>query len=257
MGGWSLVSFLSKPLGGLATPVPFEGKRHSIERVAPDGTRYTVDSRDAIYRLTTSAEDEHSQHIFTNYASALRYAREHHLPSIPSVSLVQTTCRAADEQFQIALERALFDDPQTGRRVLLARWLDDLVARRQLAPPANRPAYDRACRYVAQAITLGGGSPAFPTDLRSDPAFNQAAADSPLGPWGMDDRLVAIWKCDRFLASGLVVTDDSSAAAAAVLARSLAADPVLSAGWERQARIAKVLVGLPSGTTLESLAEVL
>jgi len=91
---------------------------------------YAVDAGPAVFRLEMLPEDEHSQRVFTSYGAALRYAREHKLPSMPSASLVLATCSASDLRLQAALEMALDGDPQMGRAVLLRRWLDAVVISR-------------------------------------------------------------------------------------------------------------------------------
>jgi hypothetical protein len=64
-------------------------KKMAIEKLAPDGTPYTVNNSTATFRLDVAKPDAHSRLVFTNYAAALAYCRERGLPTLPSVQLIQ------------------------------------------------------------------------------------------------------------------------------------------------------------------------
>jgi len=256
-GWWGLRWFLAQDPGGSNGYSFFGGGKNLwIERVGPDGTRYTVDAAPAIYRLEMLPEDAHSRRVFTSYGAALRYAREHDLPGMPSASLVLATCSASDFRLQAALEMTLDADPKVGRRLLLEKWLKAVLAGRRQAPQAGLAAYDGAATYLAGAMVIGGADPQLPVELKRLAADAHAAAnDPPLGPWASTPQLGAIWKRDRFLSRGVPVTDAASAAVAAVLARTMTADGALAAGWNTQVAVSRVLHGKESGPTFELLGE--
>lgn len=254
--GWNVYAFFSHPLPG-ATVVSVFGRSGArpLERRSPDGIAFAVDPGPAVFALDLGSEDAHSRQVFPDYASALRYAHAHDLPTIPSVSVVLAACRVTDDRLQIALEKELDQAKDDGRSALLRRWLDLLRQRRAAAASANQAAYDGAIRYLSNDFTIGGAGMPHPTA----PGKQQAGTDSrdddpPLGPWASSPELSAIWSRDRSLAQSLQVTDDEAAATAAVLARCLADDPMLEAGWALQAAVARALLGPASRTTLEAVA---
>jgi hypothetical protein len=252
-----IFDFFSHPIPGAKIFPLFVGSTEKpIERHAPDGSVFTVDPGPATFALDLGPEDTASQQVFPDYASALRYAHEHGLPTIPSVSLVLAACRATDDRLQIAVETDLDRAADDGRVVLLRRWLDVLVQRRAAAAGTKKDAYDGAVRYLASAIEAGGDGAYPSTDLRSrvTASVSQRDSDPPLGPWASSPDLSAAWHRDRYLAQALTVTDDASAATAAVLARCLVDDPMLSAGWARQAAVARAFLGPMARTTFESVA---
>jgi hypothetical protein len=255
-GWWGVRWFLERDKGGengIAWLVPFKDMR--IERAGPGGVRYSVDANRAVYRLEMLPEDGHSQHVFTSYGAALRYARERNLPGLPSASLVLATCSASDFRMQAALEMALDADPQTGRAALLRRWLNAVMALRTQAQPGALAACDGAAIYLATAMLLGKDEPSLPEDLRRLAAnATSAANDPPLGPWATTPELATIWRRDRFLACGIEVREAAGAAVAAVLARTQVADGQLAAGWQKQLAVSRVLHGKEPAVTFESLA---
>ncbi len=254
---WSVYEFLSHPIMGahvftgfdqLATP--------PIERQAPDGTPYKLYAGRAIIGCAVRPDDAHSQRVFPSHGAAMQYAREHELPTVPSVSTILASCRVADARLQIALEHDL-ERHADGRAALLDGWIADVMRRRALATAQQQPTYSRAIQLIALAIRFGGGSPTLPDNVTLPTPTIAGPGETPIGPWAADTDMAAIWRRDRFLATALPITDDETAAVAAVLARSLVADPHQAAGWQRQARVAAALVGQPTGTTLEALADAL
>lgn len=186
-------------ISGLAALFPSSGLS-LCERTAADGTRYQVNTALASYRLEMRPEDSHSRRVFPSYGAALRYARQHRLPSIPSAPLVLATCAATDTRLQSALELALDDDPGFGRRELLRQWLAAVLEIRGQAAPAARAACDRAITYLATALQLQGETPQMPPGQTWRPAASPAN-DPPLGPWATRPELGVIWHRDRFLAT--------------------------------------------------------
>ncbi|MCX6878571.1 MAG: HEAT repeat domain-containing protein [Verrucomicrobia bacterium] len=248
-GGWWVYQNIARDGGGTISGLAVLTSSRSLshDRTGPGGVRYSVDTALASYRLAMRPEDAHSRRVFASYGAALRHAREHQLPSIPSTSLVLATCAATDYRLHAALELALDRDPTIGRRVLLRQWLAATLAHRQQAPPAARPAYDRAIHYLATAVLIQGDEPQVPADL-ARPTVAEAPHDPPLGPWATSPELGLIWRRDRFLSNGLPLDDDTAAAAVAVLARTQ------PAGWQQQSAVSQVLYGKPAGLTFESLA---
>ena len=248
-GGCWLYQTISRDPGGtisgLAAVTSMRNLSH--DRTSPGGVRYSVDTALASYRLEMRPEDAHSQRVFASYGAALRYAREHQLPSIPSASLVLATCTATDFRLHAALELALDCDPNIGRSVLVREWLAAALDRRQQAPQEARPAYDRAIRYLASAVFIEGYGFLLPPDF-ARPTVAEPTNDPPLGPWATTPELGRIWRRDRILANGIPLDDDTAAAAVALLARTQ------PAGWRSQLAVSQVLYGKPAGTTFESLA---
>jgi hypothetical protein len=203
-----------------------------VTRNAPDGRSFTVDTTGASYRLEMGPPDPHSQQIFPSYSAAIRHAREHQLPTIPSTSLVLATCAAIDTRLHAALELALDTHPDFGRRALIGQWLAALRDLRQRLPADLLPACDLAIAHLSTAASGG-------TADTNDP---------PLGPWATSPELASVWARDRFLARGFSVTDDRSATAAALLARTQ------PAAWKDQLAFARALYGEISGPSFESLA---
>lgn len=238
---WWLHGIVNSPLPGAHVFTPFDNVRLPLQRTTPDGTAYKVDPGRAVFALDMADEDAASRRVFPSYAAALRHARELGLPTMPSVPLVLAAGRALEARLQMALERRL-ELGDDGRPALIRRWSTLVLAQRAVSSEALRPAYDRAARHLADALALDEGV---------------AGSDTALGPWGEDEDLRRIWRRDRHLADALVVEDESSAAAAALLARTLADDATLSAGWARQAAVARAWAGAPGGTTFEELAPVL
>jgi len=250
VGGWRLYQKIADDRNGIVSGlVTLVGPNHGIvdQRTAPDGTRYSVDTTLASYRLEMLPEDEHSRHVFSSYSGALRYAREHRLPTIPSTPLVLASCTATDHRLQATLELALDADPLTGRRVLIRQWLAAAIEFRGQPKSRVRPACDRAIAYLATAALIQGDTPRLPPDLSIKPGLAPSNGP-PLGPWADSPELGVIWRRDRFLANGVPVDDDISAAAVAVLARTQ------PAGWQKHRAVARVLHGKPAGPTFESLA---
>ena len=229
---------LNGPIEGAMSPYA-AGTPIFLERTTPAGERFTVDTDPAAYRLEVLPEDGHARQVFASYGAALRYARGHKLPTLPSVSLILSSCASADYRLQAALETALDSDPKIGRDALLQRWLVAAVAFREHAPPAARPASEAAVGYLTAALQD-------PSDIAKDP---------PLGPWASTPKLRAIWRRDRLLGRGIKVSDDLSAATAAILARTMTADPELAAGWRAQAAVSRVLYGQEPAVSFEALAE--
>jgi hypothetical protein len=227
--------------------LPQTGNPSLCEYATPDGIRYTVDTTAAAYRLSMRPEDAHSRRVFPTYGAAIRYAREHGLPGIPSTPMILTTCAAADTRLQTALELALDTHPRTGRRALVQQWFEAVAKLRTATNKTASPACDAALSYLATAIRLQGEQPSPQLDLTfTEPAPTDD--DPPLGPWATSPALATIWHRDRHLATGLKITDDIQASAAAILALTL------PGGWSRQAAVARVLHGNPQEPTFESLA---
>ena len=110
---WGVRWLLARDPGGTNGFASYgAGKDLWIERVGPGGMRFSVDAAPAIYRLDMLPEGAHSQRVFASYGAALRYAREHNLPGMPSASLVLATCSASDFRLQAALEMRLVADDQ-------------------------------------------------------------------------------------------------------------------------------------------------
>lgn len=256
--GWIVYDFFSQPIPGAHVFTGFDELATSpIERTTADGIAYKLHPGRAIVGCDVRPDDAHSQRVFPSHGAAMQYAQEHRLPTIPSVSAVLAACRVADARLQIALEHDL-ERHADGRVALLDGWLVEVVRRRALAPAMQRPIHDRAIRLIAQAIRTGGGSPKLPNDFALMTTTTAPdPGETPIGPWASDSSMAAIWHRDRFLAAAVSVTDDETAAVAAVLARSLVADPQQAAGWQRQSRVAAALVGKPRGPTLETLADAL
>jgi hypothetical protein len=256
--GWGVYDFFAHPIMGAHVFTGFDDvATQPIERTTPNGTAYKLHPGRAIIGCDVRPDDAHSQRVFPSHGAAMQYAREHGLPTVPSVSAVLAACRVADARLQIALEHDL-ERHADGRAALLAGWLAEVVRRRTLATAAQRPIHDRAIGLIAQAIRTGGGSPILPDGfVLTTTTTPPRPGETPIGPWAADAGMAAIWHRDRFLANALCVTDDETAAVAAVLARSLVADAQQAAGWQRQSRAAAALVGKPSGPTLETLADAL
>jgi hypothetical protein len=255
---WGVYYFLSQPIMGAHVFTGFDGiATPPIDRKTSDGTPYKLYPGRAIIGCDVLPDDAHSQRVFPSHGAAMLYAREHGLPTVPSVSSVLAACRVADARLQIALEHDL-EKHADGRAALLNEWLAEVVRRRALAPAEQRTIHDRATQLVAQAIRIGGGSPRLPDDFAFATTTTESdPGETPIGPWSADATMAAIWHRDHFLAQCLSIDSDENAAVAAVLARSLVANPNLTAGWHRQSRVAAALVGKPSRPTLEHLADAL
>jgi hypothetical protein len=236
--GWRACHKLANNRDGTVSGQMFTGGNRGksvTTRSAPDGSSFTVDTAGASYRLEMGPADNHSSWVFPSYAAAIRHARDHQLPTIPSTPLVLATCAALDTRLHAALELALDTHPDFGRRALLGQWLAALRDLRQRLPEEALPACDLA---IAHLTTATSGN----TLDTSDP---------PLGPWATSPELANIWARDRFLARGFTVSDDRSATAAALLARSQ------PAAWNDQLAFARALQGEITGPSFESLSAAL
>jgi hypothetical protein len=149
--------------------------------------------------------------------------------------LVLATCAAIDTRLHAALELALDNHPDFGRRALIDEWLAALRDLRQRLPADVLAACDLA---IAHLTTAASGATA---DMN----------DPPHGPWATSPELASVWARDRFLGKGFLVTDDRSATAAALLARTQ------PAAWNDQRAFARALHGEISGPSFESLAKAL
>jgi hypothetical protein len=233
--GWRACHKLANNRDGTVSGQMFTGGNRGksvTTRSAPDGSSFTVDTAGASYRLEMGPKDNHSSRVFPSYAAAIRHARDHQLPTIPSTPMVLATCAAIDTRLHAALELALDTHPDFGRRALLGQWLAVLRDLRQRLPEDALPACDLA---IAHLTTATSGN----TLDTNDP---------PLGPWATSPELANIWTRDRFLARGFTVSDDRSATAAALLARSQ------PAAWSDQLAFARALHGGITGPSFESLS---
>ena len=236
--GWRAWHKLANNRDGIISGQMLSGRyrdKSVITRSAPDGSRFTVDTTGASYRLEMGPLDRHSRRIFPSYAAAIRHARDHQLPTIPSTPLVLASCAALDIRLHAALELALDTHPEFGRRALIDQWLAALRDLRQQLPADVHPACNVAIAHLTTAASGGTADP----------------NDPPLGPWATRPELASVWSRDRFLARGLSVTDDRSAAAAALLARTQ------PAAWNDQLAFARALYGEITGLSFESLATAL
>ena len=249
---WGVWYFFQHPLDGAQAGIGFAPAAPKLPRTAPDGTTYSVGAGPAVYGLEMAPEDDHTQKVFPSYAAALRYARAQGLSTMPSTPLVLATARALDTRLQIAVEIQC-EQGEAGRPALLVRWLAAVVALRARSSVDLIPACDAAAAYLGTAIHLGGGEPLLPAGMRLDPPASSTA----LGPWGEHPVMERIWRRDQFLARGLDLGEHATCSAAAVLARTLAEDPVLTAGWARQATVSAAWAGAPVRPTIESLVPVL
>ena len=127
-------------------------KKMAIEKLAPDGTPYTVNNSTATFRLDVAKPDAHSRLVFTNYAAALAYCRERGLPTLPSVQLIQGKLKQADDALCAALELAMED-----RRV---------QALTRLLAALKRDENEQEILYVATALALAGAEPDVSAELK-------------------------------------------------------------------------------------------
>lgn len=238
LSGWRACHKLANNRDGIVSGQMFTGGSRGksvTTRSAPDGYSFTVDTTGASYRLEMGPPDRHSQQVFPSYAAAIRHARDHQLPTIPSTPLVLATCAAIDTRLHAALELALDTHPDFGRRALVGQWIAALRDLRVRLPSNLHPACDLA---IAHLTTAASGDTA-------------DTNDPPLGPWATHPELAHVWARDRFLARGFSVSDDRSATAAALLARTQ------PAGWRDQLAFARALYGEITGPSFESLNSML
>jgi hypothetical protein len=212
---------------------PSNNAKSVTTRNAPDGSHFTVDTTGASYRLEMGPLDRHSERVFPSYAAAIRHARDHQLPTIPSTPLVLATCAAIDTRLHAALELELDRHPDFGRRVLIEQWLVSLHNLRERLPVAMQSTCDLAIAHLTTAAAGGIAD----------------TKDPPLGPWASHPELAGVWARDRFLARGFSVSDDRSATAAALLARTQ------PAAWKYQLAFARALYGKITGAAFESLGK--
>jgi HEAT repeats len=233
--GWRACQKLANNRDGIISGQMFTGGNRGksvITRSSPDGSSFTVDTTGASYRLEMGPPDNHSSRVFPSYAAAIRHARDHQLPTIPSTPLVLATCASIDTRLHAALELALDNHPDFGRRALIGQWLAALRDLRQRMPADLLTACDLA---IAHLTTAASGDTA---DMN----------DPPLGPWATHPELATVWARDRFIARGFSVSDGRSATAAALLARTQ------PAAWKDQRAFARALYGEITGPSFESLA---
>ncbi len=188
-----------------------------ITQTAPGGIVYTLNNSTATFRLDVARPDEHSRRLFRDYRAAWQYCRQHNLPTIPSVQVVQGKCKQFDDRLCMALETAMQagvpGDERLGKRAALEALLRRLVAFHAAAPAAHRPVVRRALVHVGAALTLGGARPALDADLarEMDAAVTAFLADpdaQPSGFWTQSEALRGIFLQDRFLARGFALSSD-------------------------------------------------
>ena len=109
-----------------------------MTRRPPQAVTYTINNGPATFKLAVADPDEHCDQLFRDYAACLRYCREHNLPVIPSVQLVQGKLKQFDDglcaTLELALQQTQPDGEVLGKQAALARLLAALLAQR---PPAD------------------------------------------------------------------------------------------------------------------------
>ena len=212
-----------------------------LRRATSDGVRYTVNNSVATFALDVERPDAHCRRLFADYAAALAYCREHGLPVIPSVQLVQGKCKQFDDglcaTLEAAVQHGLPGDPRLGKHAALARLLDRLLRFLDQTPGDGKAAVEAAVVHVATALKLGGGEqrlgPGLAAKVRTaEQAFLAVPRTSkPIGFWTWTDELRRLFRQDRYLARGLRL--DRRTGACIVLARAIAGDAEVAETFTR------------------------
>ena len=168
-------------------PRPPEGRvRPVITNHTERGTAYTIDNAYCVFLADVGPPEA----LFTNFADAVRSARQRGRDVIPSVDLIHGQCKAFNDRLVLRIERWLQSERQPlNKRQALGRLLDKLTD-------------PEAYLHVATALHLGGAPPDERLGRqagieRRAAAFRSAAA--PLGAWEDSEAQRRIFLQDRYL----------------------------------------------------------
>ena len=258
--GMRINAVLSLPLPETYDPGAFSfDAAFDLEKVAPGGTKYTVNNSIATFDLDVADDDRHCRTLFRSYAAALAYCRDAGLPTLPSVHLVQGKCKQFDDgltaALELAIQRGLPGDSHLGRQDALERLLATLLELPDQSPATDRDAADRAAVYVATALKLAGVELQVPARLAkriaaTEAKFLEMPEARPIGFWNWSHDLRAIFLQDRFLSLGMPADSPEAIVVAMVILR----DPLLVEAFRRFHAFDAKLTNPPERGTSEQSA---
>ncbi len=223
-------------------PFGFDRKME-IKKRAANGTSYTVNNSTATFHLDLAKPDAHSEQVFTNYTAALTYCREHGLPVMPSVQLIQGRLKQFDDTLCAALELGMVKRQVQALERLLAVLVRDSNA--------------EAAEHVATALLLAGVEPNVDQDMRhraeaSRDAFLATPDARPIGFWDGDERLRRCFQSDRYLMQGFLLHE--SPETCVTISRAIVGDAELKEAFQRMREFGAKLTNPPQTVPFETLA---